>query len=243
VRDLRRPIITTPFSYRCGTFRNRGPVACTNHFAASRRRLEHTVIETLRDRLYTDRNLGDLVNRVREDLCARVRSRAKERGVADRARELRRLDREIQHIKDAVRLGKATSTLLTMLEDAERQRAAVLETAQDVPDVGVAERLGRVLDRLPELVREHLADLETLLAAQQVDKGKAILAALDTTITLHPCGDHLEVEITGRPERLLILGGSKGPGGSTERLFGGWGSPLSPSFEPLSVRVPLAAVR
>jgi len=36
------------------------------------------------------------------------------------------------------------------------------------------------------------------IPASGVNKGKAILAALDKTIALHPCEDHLEVEITGQ---------------------------------------------
>ncbi len=71
---------------------------------------------------------------------------------------------------------------------------------------------------------QRLADLDTLLATQQVDKGKAILAALDTVVTLHPCGDHLEAEITGQVERVLLLAATKGRGPATERLFGGWGA-------------------
>ncbi len=60
--------ISTAFSYRCGTHRNRGPVACSNHLAISRRRLEQTVIAVLRDRLYAEENLSAVVDQVRDAL-------------------------------------------------------------------------------------------------------------------------------------------------------------------------------
>ncbi len=94
-----------------------------------------------------------------------------------------------------------------MLEDTERRRADLL--AEELPPDDMPARLARVLERLPEIVRQHLTELETLLAAQQIDKGEAILDALDTKITLHPCGDHLEAEITGKAGRVLLLAASK----------------------------------
>jgi hypothetical protein len=122
-----------------------------------------------------------------------------------------------------LRRGKATDMLLEMLEQADVLRRVLLMEAKAVaPDGGVTDRLGQILARLPALMRAHLAYLEALLAAQPIDKGKAILAALDTTITMHPCADHLEVEVTGRPERLLLVPTSGGRRGSTEPLFGGW---------------------
>jgi UTP:GlnB (protein PII) uridylyltransferase len=40
----------------------------------------------------------------------------------DQTNALREVEREIEHIKQAVKLGKATESLLEMLEDAERRR-------------------------------------------------------------------------------------------------------------------------
>ncbi|HKS90775.1 MAG TPA: hypothetical protein VJQ83_02515, partial [Tepidiformaceae bacterium] len=76
----------------------------------------------------------------------------------------------------------------------------------------IPERLQRILERLPEIVRQRLSDLDTLLGVQQVDKGKAILGAFDTRITLHPAGERLDVEISGRIEGLYALAVSAGTG-------------------------------
>ena len=232
-------IITTRHSYRCGTFRNRGETACANHQAISRRRLERAVLDGLRDHLYTEENLRGVVDRVREILRERARHYTDQHRHYEYERELRKVEREIEHVKQAVRLGKATSTLLGMLEEAGRRREALLSSV--ACDDGVPERLGRVLERLPELVRAHLSDLETLLAAQQIDQGKAILAALDTTVTLHPYGDYLEAEITGQPERVLLPAASAGArqGQLSGVLVAGGGGFEPPLTGPEPVVLPL----
>jgi hypothetical protein len=211
-------------SYGCGSHRNRGPVACSNSLPASRRRLERTIVKALREHLYTEENLRLVVNRVREALRERARQHAGASHREDRDRELRRVEREIEHVKQAVRLGKATLVLLQMLEESERRRTQLVdELTQEVPADGVPERLAQVLKRLPELVRERLDDLETLLGAQQVDKGKAILQAFDTTVTLHPTEGRLVAEVTGSLERILTV--PKGCRESaTESRFVGWGT-------------------
>jgi hypothetical protein len=121
------------------------------------------------------------------------------------------VEREIEHIGNAIRQGIITPTTKAMLEDAERRRAALLDKrGDDVPADGIPQRLAQVLKRLPEIVRSRLDDLETLLGTQQVEKGKQILSALETTVTLHPCGDHLEAEISGTVPGLLLLAAQNG---------------------------------
>ena len=79
--------------------------------------------------------------------------------------------------------------------------------------------------RLSEIVRERLDDLETLLRAQQVDKGKSILQAFDTTVTLHPTDGRPVAEVMGSLERILLLTVPTGCRESaTETRFVGWGT-------------------
>ncbi len=209
--------ITTKYSYRCGTFRNRGPVGCSNHLAISRRRLERAVLGALRDHLYTEESLEALIARVREGLEARAEDHASQRQQNSHDTAMRQVDREIENIKHAVRLGKATGTLLEMLEQAEQRRKEMLASVEPADDVPT--RLAKVLQELPELVRQYLDDLNTLLAAEQVDRGKDILAALGTTVRLHPHGDHLEAEIAGKVGKLLLLAASKTHSGFNSTAF------------------------
>ena len=110
-----------------------------------------------------------------------------------------------------------------MLEDAERERARISSELAEAPKGdGVPARVQRVLDGLPELVRERLDDLETLLAAQQIDKGKAILKAFDTEIVLHPQDGRLVAEVRGSLGRVLLVKGPREV--QTKAGFGGWGT-------------------
>ena len=89
-------IITTPYSYRCGASHDRGPVACTNHRPASRARLERTVLDALRDRLYTEDRVRAITDRVREALLVRARRENAETSREDHAKALRRVERVVR---------------------------------------------------------------------------------------------------------------------------------------------------
>lgn len=92
-----------------------------------------------------------------------------------------------------------------MLEQAEQRRESLLASSASAADDGVPARAAGVLARLPEIVRGYLGDLEALLADRQIERGKQILAALDTAVRLHPTGRGLEVEVTGKLEGVFRL--------------------------------------
>lgn len=222
-------VISTAYSYRCGTYRNRGAMACSNHLTISRRKLERAVAAALRDHLYTEENIAALVAEVRDALRERARQHSEKHRQDDRAHALRQVQKELANIKEAIKRGIITDTTREMLLEAEKRRDTL--TAQEsVPD-HTLDRLARVLDRLPEFVRSYLDDLDTLLASEQIDRGKAILQALDTTITLYPCGEHLEAEIGGKLERLLVLEASKARGGFNSEALCWLGEEDSNRFE------------
>ncbi len=196
--------IKTNHSYRCGQHRNRGNRACTNNLGVTTAKLECIVLQALREHLYSPANLKVLVAHVRDELIARAKQEARPVPSDEvRATQLREVEREINHIRAAVRMGKATETLLDMLEDAERRRKA-LQGAQDAPGrtVDVRARLERVLAELPERVQAYLEDLERLLAQQRVEEGKHILAALGTEILIRADGT---AEIRGDLCKALVL--------------------------------------
>ena len=192
-------------SYRCGNHRNRGDRACTNSRGVTVQRLQRIVIDALRRKLYTPETLKGIVAQVRDELLTRAKQEEQARLVvspAEQARRLREVEQEIEHIKAAVRFGKATETLLAMLEDAERRKRA-LQRGQELPTQDdLRARLERVLAELPDRVQAYLEDLETLLATQQVERGKEILAALGIEVVIHPSGT---AEIRGDVRKALAL--------------------------------------
>jgi hypothetical protein len=118
------------------------------------------------------------------------------------ATSLSRRNREIENIKRAVKFGKATATLLEMLEDAERCRKALAAGQVLTRRDDVQARLEKVLAQLPERVQAILEDLETLLASGHVARGKDILAALGTEIIISHEGT---AEIRGDLRKALTL--------------------------------------
>ncbi len=200
-------------SYRCGTRRNRGEMACSNARGISVAKLDRAVIAAIREHLYTPENVGAIIRYVRDELAALARQKAKP---TDQMKALREVEREIQHIKRAVKLGKATESLLEMLEDAERRRKALI-AGQDAPRrENVQVRLERVLADLPARVQACLQDLETLLRVQQVERGRAILGSFVTEIRIHPdgtaeiCGDlHRVLSLVSR-EKFTLVAGAEG---------------------------------
>jgi hypothetical protein len=181
-------------AYGCTTNNSRGESVCPNRLRASRKRLERLVIASLRDRLYSAETIAPLIEQVRAALVDRARRERQVNDQGQRARTLRRLDEEIENVKAATVMGKATPILLEMLDERYRQRRALLERS---PTDDLEVKLARILARLPEKIAAAIADLETLLVAQQVARGKDILAALGAEVILTPTSAGLEAEIRG----------------------------------------------
>ncbi len=216
-------VISNRYSYRCATSRDRGSHACTNALSVNRKRLETAVIAALRDHLYTPQTLAQITAEVRAELLWRAREHRQRANETADADAVQRLDEEIANIKAAVVTGKATATLLEMLEEREAQRNALLNGSK--PDSSVEERLARTLENLPARIERCVADLRTVLASQQIDTGKEILSLLVGGIILHPTPRGPEVELRGNLEGLLklqALGKRPGPecktGGSGGRI-------------------------
>jgi hypothetical protein len=104
--------------------------------------------------------------------------------------ELGKAEQEIQNIKEAVRHGKATATLLEMLEDAQ-VKAAQLPAQLEV-DPAKTRGVARVV---PQLVEEYARNLqETLNRGPQ--EARFMLAALLGHVVLRPEQDGLWAELT-----------------------------------------------
>ncbi len=203
--------IKATHSYRCGTHRNRGEVACTNTRGITVSKLDRAVIAAIRERLYTPENLRTVIEYVRDELMTLARQEAKP---TDQTKALREVDQEIEHIKEAVKLGKATDSLMEMLEDADRRRKALLAGQEAPRPEDTQARLERVLADLPARVQACLQDLETLLSVKQVERGRVILGNLITEIRIHPdgtaeiCGDLQKVlSLVSREKFTLVAGG------------------------------------
>lgn len=215
-------VISNRYSYRCATSRDRGDHACSNTLSIPRKRLEAIIVAALRDRLYTPQTIAQIVADVRAELVQLAQEDRRRTEEVGNPKALREVEQEIEHIKAAVRTGRATETLLAMLEEAEAKRKGLESSPK--PGRDTEERLARALDNLPARIAQCITDLQTVLAAEQVDTGKEILAELVKAIILYPTKRGPELELRGNLEGLLKLqapGKRPGPecktGGS-----GGW---------------------
>ncbi len=105
---------------------------------------------------------------------------------------------ESENIKQAVKLGKATGTLLEMLEQAE-QRATELEAAIKVPVKT------NTVSVLPSVVEGYLKDLRGSLNRDH-ERARDLLAKLLGPITLRREGGKLIAEMKGNLPALLEMG-------------------------------------
>jgi hypothetical protein len=198
--------VKTNHSYRCAMHHDRGDAVCSNSRGVTVEKLEQLVLSTLRERLYTPTNLKAIIERVRNDLLARAKREAHAARPDENVKQLRAVEAEIEHIKKAVRIGKATESLLEMLEDAEHRRNTLAVGQEVSRPSDVRAHLEKVLAELPERVQAYLENLETRLAKRQVERGKDILASLGTEVKISPDGT---AEIRGDLRRVLSFMGDR----------------------------------
>ncbi len=177
--------------------------------------MDRAIIGAIREHLYTPENLRTVIEYVRDELLALAKQEAKP---TDQIKALREVEREVEHIKQAVRMGKATESLLEMLEEADRRRKALVTDRDGPSREDTQAKLERLLADLPARVQACLEDLEALLSVKQIERGRAILGNLITEIRIHPdgmaeiCGDLQGVlSLVSREKFTLVVPGARTP--------------------------------
>ena len=148
---------------------------------------------------------------------AKRETQAGRAGAQDRTRQVVEVEQEIRHIQEAVKIGKATASLLIMLEDAEQRREALQAGQEALRPQDTQAKLARVLADLPDRVAACLEDLESLLRQGHIEAGKQILSNLRTEILIAPDGT---VEIRGDLRGALRLVTPKRGAESMSRWLG-----------------------
>ncbi|SRR5713101_1264499 len=134
-------------------------------------------------------NVAYLVRRVNKALAkASTRSQSARRGLEA---ELRKAEREADNIKDAVRHGKATATLLEMLEEAAEKVQRIRADLETDPKTGAA-----AVQVLPELVERYARGLRATLC-QDVGRARVMLSRFLGDVVLRPEKDGLWAEVRG----------------------------------------------
>lgn len=184
--------------YSCATRTNRGKLMCSNGRTVRRDRLEETLLRFVFDEVFSPDTVAYVSKKVNEALARRATPPDVARKKTER--ELAKAQAEAENIKQAVRLGKATATLLEMLEQAERRTAELEAALKAVP----AKRNPATV--LPSVVIRYLTDLRTSLR-RDPERARGLLGKLLGPITLRRDGDKLVAEMRGNLPALLEVEG------------------------------------
>lgn len=162
-------IIKDKRGYAYSFYLNRGPHVCANNRTAKREVLERVLLAEIQNEILSSHAVAYLTAQVNKAL-----ERGKSRGTSARRAleaDLCKLEQEVENIKKAVRLGKATATLLEMLEEAEsevrRLQAGLSATPKDKATVRA----------IPGLVERYVRDLRVTLGRDVERRPRSALSA------------------------------------------------------------------
>lgn len=196
--------------YVCSFHRNRGPHVCPNGKLVRREVLEQLLLRAIRQEFLSPAKLVYLTRRVNE-----ARARANSQSTSARrtlVAQLREAEREAEHIKDAVRQGKATLTLLGMLEENEA-KIQRLRT-----DLNAPPKAKGAVHALPGLVERSVMDLWALLD-RVTDRARFLLQRLLGEIVLRPDANGLVAEMSGNLNVILESAGYGSLAGAGSPVF------------------------
>ena len=180
--------------YVCSFHKNRGPTVCGNSRVVRRDVLEQRLLRVIEQEILSPEAVAYLTEKVNGAL-----QRANRRSISARQApeaELRKAEQAAENIKQAVRHGKATATLLEMLEATEtkiQRLRAELSTGRHV---------GAAVRALPGLVERYVRDLRSVLG-YDTDRARFLLSRLLGDVTLRPDAQGLMAEVRGNLGLLL----------------------------------------
>lgn len=187
---LKCPACGSNYTMRDKTFyacaRNRARGTCSNGHAVRRAVLEERLLQAIEEQILSPANVAHLTRKVEEVLSRAARTSTRRQGDA----ELRKAERERDNVIDAVKRGKATDTLLRVLEETEERIRRLRAEMQTEPKGKAAIRA------LPGLVERYARDLRSVLG-RDVERARAMLARLLGEIVLRPDGQGLVAELQG----------------------------------------------
>jgi site-specific DNA recombinase len=190
-------VICEKTKYGSSTWRTRGESVCPNAIKVPRKLVESLLLESIQRDLFTEEGLDVFKQEVARLLAEQRRTKRPE--LANATKRLKAVEAEIEHIMKAIKAGIVTVTTKTALEQAETERAQLIEAIQ-----GQHKMLDKVTTLLPNIAerfRKLVDDLATV-TQHQVDKARGILMRLvGGEIVLHPSAEgeerYLTAELSG----------------------------------------------
>jgi hypothetical protein len=187
--------------YGCNINKDRGPAACANSKTVRRDLVDRRLVADIRDLLAAPESVADLQAAVRSAVAVR----RKEAAAASESirKRVAQLDAELARLIDAVATIGASQAL------AERIRAAEVERADLLLQVAAPADASQLLADVTSRYRRMLLDLETVLADEERDRTRAILADIVGPVTIVHEGAAVYAELEEPAERLLVAAGGR----------------------------------
>ncbi len=181
-------VICETTKYACSTWRTRGPSKCSNALKVSRTLVESLLLQPIQRDLFTEEGLALFTQEINRLLTEQKRTRTPD--LAKAKVRLQEVEQELAHLLAAIKQGIVTLSTKAALEEAEAERARLLQTIQ-----GSSKMREKVATMLPNLVArfKKLVDELATVTQHQVDKARGILHTLvGGQIVLYPTADGAE---------------------------------------------------
>ena len=187
----------------CSAARNKGEAACTNRRTIKRTMVEAEVLGALRTRLMAPDIYRSFVAGFTQEWNKEQGARdAEQTGKRD---ELKRVNRKIGNLVDAIAENGSSAALQTRLKEQEGRKLAL------EGELAVAEAPApRLMPNLAELYRAKVESLQDALEADDADAARARIRSLVEEIRLVPAPTDpnapLTIEVRGQLAAMLALG-------------------------------------
>ena len=117
--------------YRCSYHNRRGNAVCTNSTGLHRDRLENAVLDLLQQEVLTKETVQMIVEGVKEAWNTHQQE-GPDKELKQTERELRKIDKELTHLVQAIKTTGISETLKDELERCEKRKAALQHSRQEL---------------------------------------------------------------------------------------------------------------
>ncbi len=167
------------FYYRCGNASKRGPEECPGHWLP-KEKLEHFVVDKIRNHILDDGNLTELANITKEEVDSKIRSQREQLEVLDS--QIKDVELRLEHLYDALEKGSFSQEELAPRIRKLQARKEELELARHQMDYSIQSKLIEAPDM--QKVQAYVADLRSLLVSSPIVEQKAFLKGFNKDVVV-----------------------------------------------------------
>jgi site-specific DNA recombinase len=158
------------FYYRCANALKRRPDVCPGRWLP-RQRIEHFVIDRIKDYILTDNNLRELMSLINEEIDTLANNESNKLAMIDQ--QLKDVDSRLERLYDALEAGKLELNDLSPRISSLISRRSQLQQARKEAQAAILER--KLGTNELELMRSYVIDLKNVLGSASIMEQKTFL--------------------------------------------------------------------